>query len=104
MRQISTIYLICTRVGYCDVRYAVLRGELMGIVANSTGANRPQMVTWEESGLNIENVKIEVGQALTEWPARDEIRLAEIDKAIDLIAQIRARPVQHPERLMRKPL
>jgi hypothetical protein len=72
------------------VRYAALRGELMGTVANSTGVNRPQIVTCDESGPNVENVKIEVGHALTEWSARNAVRLEAIDKAIKLIAQIRA--------------
>jgi hypothetical protein len=62
----------------------------MGIVENLTGVNRPQIVTWDESGPNIENVKIEIGPALTEWSARNSVRLAAIDKAINLIARIRA--------------
>lgn len=71
------------------VRYAALRGRLIGLVATD-GSRRPQMVTWSESAGGVEDVRIETGEPWSEWAERAEIRAELKNDAIDLIAQIRA--------------
>lgn len=71
------------------VRYAALRGRLIGLVATD-GSRRPQVVTWTESAGGVEDVRIETGAPWSEWAERAEIRAELKSDAIDLIAQIRA--------------
>jgi hypothetical protein len=71
------------------VRYAALRGKLIGLVATD-GPRQPKVVSWTESNGEIDNVKIETGPAWSTWSARAEARAELIDDAIDLIAEIRA--------------
>lgn len=71
------------------VRYAALRGKLIGLVATD-GPRQPKIVTWTESDGEVGNVHIETGSAWTDWTARAEARAELIDDAINLIAQIRA--------------
>lgn len=70
------------------VRYAALRGDLLGLVE---GGRLPAKVTWQEDGLAVTDVRVEHGPApLHEWPERDVVRSESMDRAIDLIAQVRA--------------
>ncbi|MET8980021.1 hypothetical protein ABZX85_30900 [Streptomyces sp. NPDC004539] len=71
------------------VRYAALRGKLIGLVATD-GPRLPQLVTWAESEGEIDDVSIETGSPWSTWPARAEARAQLMDDAIDLIAQVRA--------------
>lgn len=71
------------------VRYAALRGRLMGLVATD-GPRRPKVVTWTESDGEVDNVRIEPGAEWNDWPTRAEVRAELTGDAIDLIAQIRA--------------
>ncbi|MEU3795538.1 hypothetical protein AB0F07_38085 [Streptomyces fructofermentans] len=71
------------------VRYAALRGKLMGLVA-SDGLRLPQLVSWTESEGGVDNVTIEIGSPWTTWRERAEARVQLTDDAIDLIAQVRA--------------
>lgn len=71
------------------VRFAALRGRLMGLVA-SDGPRLPQTVTWTETDGAVENVQIAVGMLLTSWPDREAARDQAMDDAIDLIARVRA--------------
>ncbi|HEV7648136.1 MAG TPA: hypothetical protein VGP26_08250 [Actinophytocola sp.] len=71
------------------VRFAALRGKLMGLVATD-GPRLPKVVTWTESGGEIDDVHIETGPAWHDWSARAAARRELMDAAIDLIARIRA--------------
>ncbi|MDQ1022523.1 hypothetical protein QF035_000105 [Streptomyces umbrinus] len=71
------------------VRYAALRGKLMGLVATD-GPRLPQLVTWTEAEGEVDDVSIEPGSPWSAWPARAEARAQLTDDAIDLIAQVRA--------------
>ncbi|MFD5573893.1 hypothetical protein [Streptomyces cadmiisoli] len=71
------------------VRYAALRGKLMGLVATD-GLRLPQLVTWTESNGEVDNVSIETGSPWNAWPARAAARAQLMDDAIQLIAQVRA--------------
>jgi hypothetical protein len=71
------------------VRYAALRGKLIGLVATD-GPRLPQLVTWTESEGEVDNVSIETGSPWSAWSARAEVRAQLMDDAIDLIAQVRA--------------
>ena len=71
------------------VRFAALRGKLMGLVA-SDGPRLPEIVTWTETDGAVENVRIETGQAWRTWAERADARLEMVDRAIDLIARVRA--------------
>jgi hypothetical protein len=71
------------------VRFAALRGKLMGLI--TTDAQQlPQIVTWTESEGEVDNVRIEPSSAWSSWHARAEARAELMDDAIDLIAQVRA--------------
>lgn len=71
------------------VRYAALRGKLIGLVATD-GPRRPQLVTWRESDGGIGDVRIETGSAWNDWAERAVVRAECKDDAIDLIAEVRA--------------
>jgi hypothetical protein len=71
------------------VRYAALRGRLMGLV-DTNGPRRPKVVRWTESDGEVDNVSIEIGAEWSDWAARAEARAELMDDAIDLIAQVRA--------------
>jgi len=71
------------------VRYAALRGKLIGLVATD-GSRRPQVVTWTESAGGIDEFRIETGSAWNDWADRAVVRAELTDDVIDLIAQIRA--------------
>ncbi|WP_406349902.1 hypothetical protein [Streptomyces sp. NBC_00658] len=71
------------------VRYAALRGKLIGLVSTD-GPRLPKLVTWTESDGELGNVRVETGSAWSDWPARAEARGQLKDDAIDLIAQVRA--------------
>lgn len=71
------------------VRFAALRGKLMGLVA-SDEPRRPEVVTWTESDGVVENLRIETGAAWTGWAERADARAEMMDRAIDLIARVRA--------------
>lgn len=71
------------------MRYAALRGKLMGLVATD-GPRLPRLVTWAESDGEIDSVSVEVGSPLSDWPARAEARAELTDDAIALISQVRA--------------
>ncbi|GHG63066.1 hypothetical protein [Streptomyces griseocarneus] len=71
------------------VRYAALRGALIGLVATD-GPRLPQLVTWTESEGEVDDVSIETGSPWSAWPARAEARAQLTDDAIGLIAQVRA--------------
>ena len=71
------------------VRFAALRGKLMGLV-DTSGPRLPQTVTWTETGDAVENVRIATGRAWTWWAAREAARDQAMDDAIDLIARVRA--------------
>jgi hypothetical protein len=71
------------------VRFAALRGKLMGLVATG-GPRRPNVVTWTEADGAIDDVRIETGAPWADWSARADARDRLVDDAIDLIAQIRA--------------
>ncbi|SMF50951.1 hypothetical protein [Streptomyces sp. Amel2xC10] len=71
------------------VRYAALRGKLMGLVA-ADSPRRPRLVTWAESDGVVEDVQIELGAPWATWGARAEVRGEVMDDAIDLIARVRA--------------
>ncbi|MFL6141837.1 MAG: hypothetical protein ACJ72N_08225 [Labedaea sp.] len=71
------------------VRYAALRGKLMGLVA----ADSPRLlhvVRWTESDGQVDDVRIETGSTWTSWPERAQARAKLMDDAIDLIAWVRA--------------
>ena len=71
------------------VRYAALRGKLIGLVA-ADGSRRPELVTWTESAGGIDDVRIETGEAWNDWAERAAARVECKDDAIDLIAEVRA--------------
>jgi hypothetical protein len=71
------------------VRFAALRGKLMGLVATDT-PQLPQIVKWTEPDGEVDNVRIEPGSAWSSWQARAQARAELMDDAIDLIAQVRA--------------
>lgn len=71
------------------VRFAALRGKLMGLVATD-GSRRPSFVTWTESDGRIDDVRIETGPAWSTWTERAQARAGLVDDAIDLIARVRA--------------
>ena len=71
------------------VRYAALRGKLIGLVA-ADGSRRPELVTWTESAGGIDDVRIETGVAWDDWTERAAVRVECKDDAIDLIAEVRA--------------
>ncbi|MFD3925514.1 hypothetical protein [Streptomyces sp. NPDC058614] len=71
------------------VRYAALRGKLIGLVATD-GPRLPKLVTWTESEGELGNVRVETGSAWSDWPARAEARGQLKEDAMDLIAQVRA--------------
>ncbi|MFE4637795.1 hypothetical protein ACFRJ1_31100 [Streptomyces sp. NPDC056773] len=71
------------------VRYAALRGRLMGLVAEN-GPFLPKAVTWTESQGEVGDFAIEPEPPWTAWPARAEARDRLMNEAIDLIAQVRA--------------
>lgn len=70
------------------VRFAALRGKLMGLITSDT--SQPQIVTWTESEGEVDNVRIESSSIWSSWRARAEARAELMDDAIDLIAQVRA--------------
>lgn len=71
------------------VRFAALRGKLMGLITTDAPLS-PQIVTWTESAGEIDNVRIEPGSAWSSWDARVAARAELMDDTIDLIAQVRA--------------
>ena len=71
------------------VRYAALRGRLMGLVATD-GPRRPKVVSWTESDGEVDNVSMETGAEWSDWSARAVARGKLMDDAVDLIAQVRA--------------
>jgi hypothetical protein len=71
------------------VRFAALRGMLMGLVATD-GPRVPKNVTWTETDGAVENVRIETGQPWHTWPERVDARAEAMDRAIDLVARVRA--------------
>jgi len=71
------------------VRYAALRGKLIGLVATD-GPRRPALVTWTESAGGIDDVRIETGSPWDDWAERAAVRDEVKGDAIDLIAEIRA--------------
>jgi hypothetical protein len=71
------------------VRFAALRGRLIGLV-DGDGPRLPQTVTWTERDGAVENVRIAVGMLWTRWPDREAARDRAMDDAIDLIARVRA--------------
>ncbi|MET7477325.1 hypothetical protein ABZT17_23570 [Streptomyces sp. NPDC005648] len=71
------------------VRYAALRGKLIGLVAADV-PRLPELVTWTESDGELGEVRVETGPAYGDWAARAEARRPLMDDAIDLIAQVRA--------------
>ncbi|GAB1514500.1 hypothetical protein [Actinophytocola sp. KF-1] len=71
------------------VRFAALRGMLMGLVATD-GPRVPKIVTWTETDGAVEDVRIENGQPWHTWPEREDARAEAADRAIDLIARVRA--------------
>jgi hypothetical protein len=71
------------------VRYAALRGKLMGLVATD-GLRLPKIVTWTEVDGEVHDVHIETGLAWSDWSARAGARAELMDDAINLIAQVRA--------------
>lgn len=79
------------------VRYAALRGKLMGLVATD-GPRLPKIVTWTESDNEVHDVHIETGPAWSSWTERAAARAELMDDAIDLIAQVRAESQQETGR------
>lgn len=71
------------------VRFAALRGRLMGLV-DTDGPRLPKTVTWTETDGAVENVRIAAGMLLTRWSDREAARDQAMDDAIDLIARVRA--------------
>jgi hypothetical protein len=71
------------------VRFAAVRGKLMGLV-DTTGPRRPQLVTWKEVDGGVDDVHIKTGTPWTSWTERAAVRDQLTDAAIDLIAEIRA--------------
>lgn len=71
------------------VRFAALRGKLMGLVATD-GPRQPNVVTWTETDGVIGDVRIETGPPWADWSARADARDRLVDDAVDLIAQVRA--------------
>lgn len=70
------------------VRYAALRGKLIGLVA-ADGPRLPKLVTWTESDGELETVSIDTGPPLSSWPARAQARDRLTDEVMHLIAQVR---------------
>jgi hypothetical protein len=79
------------------VRFAALRGKLIGLV-DTDGPRLPQIVTWTESDGVVDNVEIETGSAWSTWSERAEARTELKGDAIDLIARIRAESQGEPSR------
>lgn len=71
------------------VRFAALRGRLMGLV-DTAGPRLPEVVTWTETDDTIDDVRIETGAAWTGWADRAAARDRAMDDTIDLIAMVRA--------------
>ncbi len=71
------------------VRFAALRGKLMGLI-NTDAPKLPQIVTWTESEGEVDNVRIEPSSVWSSWHARAAARAELMDDAIDLIAHVRA--------------
>ncbi|MFE4698350.1 hypothetical protein ACFRIC_14895 [Streptomyces sp. NPDC056738] len=75
------------------VRYAALRGRLIGLVVGvvaTDGPRLPKLVTWTESEGVVGDVATETGSAWSTWSERDEARVRLMDEAIALVARVRA--------------
>ncbi len=73
------------------VRYAALRGRLMGLVADETDEPRPPMVvSWTESQGEVDSAVVETGSPWRTWRERADARAQLMDDAMSLIAQVRA--------------
>jgi hypothetical protein len=72
------------------VRYAALRGRLIGLVESTDGPRRPEVVTWNETDGEVGDVRIETGSAWETWQARAAVIPGLMDETISLISQVRA--------------
>lgn len=68
------------------MRFAALRGRLMGLAATD-GPRVPEIVTWTETDGAVEKVRIDTGAAWTGWAERAAARDRAVDDTIDLIAR-----------------
>lgn len=72
------------------VRYAALRGRLIGLVESTEEPRRPQLVTWSETNGELDYARTETGPAWPTWDERAAVIPELVSETITLIAQVRA--------------
>lgn len=72
------------------IRYAALRGRMIGLVESTDEPRCPQIVTWDETSGEVGDVRIEAGPAWRTWRERAAVVPELMSEAIALITQVRA--------------